>query len=338
MVETYVRGRKAQPFIRGAQRRLEARIGQLLGVVKERERTDLSGSHDYQLISHPDRITFRQLAQALGGNVVLSDDEWRNSRRKVVQLIRERQGHAPPFSSVIKPTDNWNFSPVVYGRINGESGHGYIPGDVYANCLWYWTKAGDIVAAPMAGSGQIMEVYLDRAEWAKPEPWDLDIRMFDLTPQAGDYAEAIIHNDITRELPLERANYIVMDVPYFGMVKGQYSKKSGDLANMDQDDWSAAIAAIAQSCARVQQAGDLCTVIAPNHRDFKTKMTFLATTIVRTAFSEVGYHLHDLAYASRRIQQTQHAGMGKLNNIAKRERVMMTDIAEIMTFRRELKG
>jgi hypothetical protein len=30
--------------------------------------------------------------------------------------------------------------------------------------------------------------------------------------------------------------------------------------------------------------------------------------------------------------------MGKLNNIAKRERVMMTDIAEIMTFRRELKG
>lgn len=334
-VEAYLHGRKAQPFMRGAQRRLEARIGQLLGPAERGRPEENNYSHDCNLmIPRADRITFRQLAQALGGNVVLSDDEWRNSRRKVVQLIRERLGHAPPFSEIIKPSDNWNFGTVRYGRRTTD-GHGYIPGEIYANCLWYWSKPGDIVAAPMAGSGQIMDVYLDRAEWGRPEPWDLDIRMFDLTPpEIGEYANLIKPNDLIRGLPLERANYIVMDIPYFGMVKGQYSRKRDDLANMDRPGWTAAIAMIAQSCARVQLIDDHCTVIAPNYRDIKQGTIFLATTIVRSAFIEAGYRLHDLAYASRRIQQTQNAGMGKLNNAAKREKIMLTDISEIMTFRR----
>ena len=94
------------------------------------------------------------------------------------------------FSPIIQPDDTWNFSRVVYGRIDGEDGHGYIPGDLYANCLFYYTNPGDVVAAPMAGAGQIMRVYENRAVWARPEPWDLDIRMFDLSPR-GPYEHVI---------------------------------------------------------------------------------------------------------------------------------------------------
>lgn len=334
-IEAYLHGRKAQPFIRGAVRRLEARIGQLLGPAEQGDRTDLTCSHACKLIPRADRISFRQLARALNGEVVLADDDWRNSRRRVLQLIRERLGHRLPFSNIIKPSDNWNFGTVRYGRLTTK-GHGYIPGEIYANCFWYWSKPGDIVAAPMAGSGQIMEVYLDRAEWGRPEPWDLDIRMFDLTPpQSSDYAELIQPNDLTRTLPLPRANYIIMDVPYFGMVKGQYSKKTNDLANMNLEHWTAAMAACAQSCASSQRKSDRCTVIAPNYRDLKTQTVVLATAIIRAVFAEAGYNLSDLAYASRRIQQTQNAGMAKLNNMAKKTGIMLTDISEIMTFRRD---
>jgi hypothetical protein len=50
------------------------------------------------------------------------------------------------------------------GRIDGDpSTCGYIPGDLYANCLFYFAWPGDLVVAPMAGSGQIRCVYDDRA-------------------------------------------------------------------------------------------------------------------------------------------------------------------------------
>jgi hypothetical protein len=241
----------------------------------------------------------------------------------------------PKFSPFIKPTDNWNFSKVHYGRIEieGEDGHGYIPGELYANCLWYWSKPGNVVVAPMAGSGQIARVYEDRETWMRPDAWDLDLRMFDLNPR-GPYADRIAHNDLTLGLPVDRADYIVMDVPYLGIVEGQYSEKPEDLANMAREPWTEAIEAIGKTCASVQPEDGLCTVIATNYRETATGRIVLATELIRIAFDAAGYVLHDLAYAARRIQQDQSPQMAFLNANAKAARVMLTDMAEVMTFRR----
>ncbi len=46
------------------------------------------------------------------------------------------------------------------------------------------------------------------------------------------------------------------------------------------------------------------------------------------------YILHDKAYSSRRIQQNQSPHMARMNNKAKANRIMLTDITEILTFRR----
>ncbi len=59
----------------------------------------------------------------------------------------------------------------------------------------------------------------------------------------------------------------------------------------------------------------------------------MATRIVESVFAQHGYELYDLAYASRRVQQAQTPGMGVLNNRAKRNRVMLTDMAEVATMR-----
>jgi hypothetical protein len=72
----------------GVQRRLEARIGQLLGRTSPGKRTDLEPSHhgDEVDLHNRDRTEFRMLATALSGDIDLSDDEWRQSQARSRRL------------------------------------------------------------------------------------------------------------------------------------------------------------------------------------------------------------------------------------------------------------
>jgi hypothetical protein len=126
-----------------------------------------------------------------------------------------------------------------------------------------------------------------------------------------------------------------MDIPYFGMVDGQYSAKAEDLANMNQAIWTLSIQQIARSCASGQRAGGLCTVLTPNWRDTDEGTILMTTLTVCQAFLSAGYDLYDKAYQSRRVQQDQGPRAATLNNLAKQNRTMLTDITEVMTFRRK---
>jgi DNA methylase len=89
-LETYLRARKLQAPMLGAQRRVEARIGELLG--------DRPGRGRAEMIQHAEsfhgqiREEFRVLAEALNGHVdpPIKDAEWRKSRRQLLGLIRDR--------------------------------------------------------------------------------------------------------------------------------------------------------------------------------------------------------------------------------------------------------
>jgi ParB family chromosome partitioning protein len=239
------------------------------------------------------------------------------------------------FSSLIKPSDNWNVG-AHYPRIDDGTGYGYIPGDLYAQCLFYFATHGDLVIAPMAGSGQIRRVYEDRALWTKglPQPWDLDLRMFDLTPRGPYQAQIGRHDLCTGFPPCDKApDYVILDPPYLGICRGQYGRRPDDLANMDEAAWTDAIAAIARGCAKVR--AKRCTVIVP-----ATWVDIMATPwrqvlcgeIVRAAWRGAGYRLACPCYASRHIQQHDKHKMMRWNALAKANRVPLSDIAEVLTF------
>ena len=255
----------------------------------------------------------------------------------ILRAIRNehKKDSEPLFSPIIKPSDNWNFSTVQYGRIDEELGEyrGYIPGEIYANCFWYYVKPGDLVIAPMAGSGQAWRVYEARQEWMGQHIYDFKLKMFDLTPR-GKYKDLITQHDLTKSFPVEHPDYIVIDIPYYGMVAQQYSNKSEDVANMALEDWQVAMGTIAKNCAAAQQTGTLCTIISPNYRDVTKRQIFMATDTIRSLWELAGYLLHDKAYSSRRIQQNQTPQMARMNNQAKANQIMLTDITEILTFRR----
>jgi ParB family chromosome partitioning protein len=118
------------------------------------------------------------------------------------------------------------------------------------------------------------------------------------------------------------------------MVAQQYSNKPEDLANMALEDWKVAMGAIAKNCALAQRSESLCTVICSNYRDVVKGLIVMVTDIIRSLWESAGYTLYDKAYSSRRIQQNQSPQMARMNNHAKSNRIMLTDITEILTFRR----
>lgn len=232
---------------------------------------------------------------------------------------------------VIRPTDNWNFGKLLWPRIDGFDTHGYIPGDVYANCIWFYAKDGDIVLDPMAGSGMILHVWQQRQSWLGDNHQDITVHASDLFPR-GPYSDQIVQHDLTAEPPNIAADYIIMDPPYPAMAAGQYSQSQNDLANMTPDNWILAISQIATGFHYVQPNGGRCTVVIPNNRNINTGDRILYPDAVRHQFKNAGYQLYDTVYASRRTQQKQGRRMAILNNKARTTRVPMTDISEILTF------
>ena len=187
---------------------------------------------------------------------------------------RELRGTtSEPFPSVIRPTDNWNFATLRWPRIDGWDGHGYIPGDLYANCLWYYAREGDTVVDPMAGSGMMLKVWEDRDQWYETDTVDIQITLSDLVPR-GPYANQIRERDLLDPEPTEYADYIIIDPPYCGLVNGQYSDSPSDLANMDTDSWVKAMATIAKRFSSEQPDDGRCTVIVPNSRSVTTGETY----------------------------------------------------------------
>jgi ParB family chromosome partitioning protein len=251
-------------------------------------------------------------------------------RRELREKIEAETAKAQ-FCPVIKPMNNWDFTRILYPRLDPDETYGYLPGDVYANCLFHHAPAGGLVIELMAGSGMIRHVYEDRKLWSKgrEQPFDLDLRMFDLVPR-GPYAALIKPWNILDGFPpVERApDYVIFDPPYLGMCKGQYSDKAEDLANMGTAGWTAGMYAIAQACASVE--AKCCTVIVPASVDHANWSEVHCPEIVREAFKAAGYRLHRTCYASKHTQQ--HPGMARWNNIARERRVPIADIAEVQTF------
>jgi N6-adenosine-specific RNA methylase IME4 len=125
-LEAYLRSKDLQRPMLGAQRRVEARIGQLLGAdIREVE----NSGHDLSSIESGLRQDCRILARAF--NCLSDDDEWRKSRRALVALVRQRCGlipDTPPLPVgqfrciVADPPWKLDTGPTVFNG-TGESGH-----------------------------------------------------------------------------------------------------------------------------------------------------------------------------------------------------------------------
>ena len=177
----------------------------------------------------------------------------------------------------------------------------------------------------------MLHVWQERHTWLEGRLSNLTITSSDLNPR-GPYGEHIRQQDLLEDPSVEPYDYIIMDPPYPGLVNRQYSDSPNDLANMTTGEWAQAMSSTAHDFYKQQPLNSRCTVIIPNNRDIATGQRFLFPDAVRSMFKDAGYQLYDTTYSSRRTQQKQGRRMAILNNQARRARVPMTEISEVLTF------
>jgi DNA modification methylase len=154
--------------------------------------------------------------------------------------------------------DIWSF-PAADKDAGAQSYFGALPPQVIENLLWGFTKPGDIVMDPFAGSGTTVDVCksMGRRVWAS------DIR-------GNNYSRHLpIHtHDITTGWPAtapKKADLILLDPPYWKQAAGRYSTERGELAEMSLEDFNAAWDCIAALAMAHSQR--IAYIISPTQTD-----------------------------------------------------------------------
>ncbi|HXW89367.1 MAG TPA: DNA methyltransferase [Terriglobales bacterium] len=173
--------------------------------------------------------------------------EWlKDSRQKSEKL-------EPPESR--QHFDVWQFAtpdddagtPSFFGKLAPQ---------VIENLIWLYTEPGQIVVDPFAGGGTVIDVAkrMGRRVWASdrcPATPTLPIHEHDIT--TGWHKSAP-----------PKADFILLDPPYWMQAADRYSSDPADLGNMSLDDFLAAWRKTIKTCAdHLAPEGHLAFIVSP---------------------------------------------------------------------------
>lgn len=104
----------------------------------------------------------------------------------------------------VQPYDVWQF-PACHDLM-GDAHPGRIPGEIVCHALWYWTRPGDLVVDPMAGSGTTLDACLLMGR--RGHGYDIDARHERADIEAHDVADGWPET-------AGKADLVFWDPPYF---------------------------------------------------------------------------------------------------------------------------
>lgn len=223
---------------------------------------------------------------------------------------------------IIKPSDWWAFSHPKWRKEDDFSGS--IPGEVYANAIYYFAPKTGVAVDPMAGSGMLKRVYDDRVLWQKDSEFDLRVHLFDLKPTRS----FIKKHDARKPLPI-KADWIFIDPPYFGQSSHLYD---GELATTkNYKEYLTELELILDAMHRsLNPKGRLCVFLPRWSGLHRQDPNYNTPNDVNRVALKIGYKWLDVAYVSRARQQ--ELGSAIKNISAKRERRMRSDVCELNVY------
>jgi len=141
---------------------------------------------------------------------------------------------------------------------------GRIPGQIPANAIHYFSKAGDLVVDLMAGGGSTIDAanFLERRCLA-----------YDLHPARPD----IKNHDALRSLPKEvkKVQLFFLDPPYGSISKGFYNDHPNCLSRMGESEFLDAIEKIASHCRKVLLLDGYLAILVQNIYGWQGNTPFL---------------------------------------------------------------
>ena len=167
-----------------------------------------------------------QLAWAL----VLED---KDDQERLEMLEREIEG----LSCKPRPYDVWNF-PECH-ELFGYDYEGRIPGQLILQLLYFYTKQGDLVVDPMAGSGTVVDACLLMGRRCLA---------YDVNPECAKRRADIRVSDAVEAIRnlKRKANLIFLDPPYFKKKEKEYGKIS--ISSLSKDEYLGYLKRLAKEC------------------------------------------------------------------------------------------
>jgi hypothetical protein len=257
----------------------------------------------------------RLVARVLASNPKATD-------KAVHDIWCRRNGSQKSNLDIIKPSDWWAFSRPKWRR--DADFPGSIPGEVYANALYYFAPRQGIAADPMAGSGMLRRIYRDRRLWQKDSAFKLTIRLSDIEPRRP----YIARHDARSPLSF-RADWIFIDPPYFGQSDHLYS---GGLARArTYRAYLGQLERVIRAMTRsLRRGGRMCLLLPKWSGKSAGHLNRDLPSDARRLAELSGLRWIDCAYVSRGRQQEQ--GFGFQNIAAKRARRLVSDTCVLNVF------
>ena len=207
--------------------------------------------------------------------------------KKVQQMVTEDE--KPPFET----TTLWDYPKQSYGKKpkGNNRFQGVTPAFIIWNMLQRYTKQGDLVVDPMAGSGTTIDVCEEEGRKAIG---------YDINPQHPK----VVKND-SREIPLgdNSVDMVFIDSPYGDNVK--YSNEPEDIGKISAEDakFYEELEKVAKEIYRILKPGKVIGWLIGDQW-VKKKFTPVGFKIYEMLIDKVGFEPIDLVCVTRRGQSS----------------------------------
>ena len=215
----------------------------------------------------------------------LSFAQQKDSQSRAKNDIDEK----PPFET----TTLWDYPRQSYGKKpkGNNKFQGVTPAFIIWNMLQRYTKPGDLVVDPMAGSGTTIDVC---------EEENRKVIGYDVNPQHPK----VVKND-SRKIPLKdnSVDMVFIDSPYGDNVK--YSNEPGDIGKISAEDpkFYEELEKVAQEIYRILRPGRVIGWLIGDQW-VKRKFTPVGLKIYEMLASNVKFEPIDLICVARRQQSS----------------------------------
>jgi len=210
-------------------------------------------------------------------------------KNKTIQKSSDQGDEKPPFET----TTLWDYPKQSYGKKpkGNNKFQGVTPAFIIWNMVQRYTKPGDLVVDPMAGSGTTIDVCEEEGR---------RVIGYDINPQHPK----VIKND-SRKIPLEdnSVDMVFIDSPYGDNVN--YSNESADIGKISAEDLNfyKELEKVAREIYRILKPGKVIGWLIGDQW-VKRKFTPVGFKIYQMLTNVVGFEPIDIICVARRNQSS----------------------------------
>lgn len=235
--------------------------------------------------------------------------------------LAKKQAEKSKYGFDLCVTNLWYFNSAD-PRFGKSYFKGRIAGQIVANALHYYTRPGDYIIDPFAGSGTLGDV-IDKLEYFHNRRY----KMYDLYP----VDDRIQQNDVLNGIPEqdESVDYVFLDPPYGSIPRGYYSGQDSDLAEMNRDEFCMQLKSVIKECHRMLKSSGRVSIILEPYLTLNSFFDFPGEA--RKEFLQQGFRQIGKVYLAN---QTMRGGLSTAYMIteSKRRNFMISDCRELLTF------